>query len=304
MAERLPPLFAVNVDPSTTNIQDSYARARLADIGGADMIMVQDHPYLDRFLDTWTLLTALAGITERVRLGTNVSPIALRPPAMLAKAAASLHTLSGGRVELGIGAGAFRQGMEAMGGSMPPQGQMVPAFAEAIQVIRGLLEGSGTFRFEGEHYRLKGTRFGPRPASPIRIWVGATKPRMLRTTGRLADGVLVTNNYVPVEQLAEINRHLDEGAAETGRPPEAVRRGYNLMGIIDLPGLGIDPADARPGTPVLPPEGWIEHIIELARDHRMDTFTIWPLGSHQLEQVQSFVSHIVPVARAELAGAN
>jgi alkanesulfonate monooxygenase SsuD/methylene tetrahydromethanopterin reductase-like flavin-dependent oxidoreductase (luciferase family) len=304
MAERLPPLFAVNVDPSTTNIQDSYARARIADIGGADMIMVQDHPYLDRFLDTWTLLTALAGVTERVRLGTNVSPIALRPPAMLAKAAASLHTLSGGRVELGIGAGAFRQGMEAMGGSMPPQGQLVPAFAEAIQVIRGLLEGSGAFRFEGEHYRLKGTRFGPLPASPIRIWVGATKPRMLRTTGRLADGVLVSNSYVPVEQLAEINRHLDEGAAEAGRPPEAVRRGYNLMGIIDLPGLGIDPADARPGTPVLPPEGWIEHIIELARDHRMDTFTIWPLGSHQLEQVQSFVSHIAPVARAELTGAN
>jgi hypothetical protein len=116
--------------------------------------------------------------------------------------------------------------------------------------------------------------------------------------------VLVSNSYVPVEQLAEINRHLDEGATEAGRPPEAVRRGYNLMGIIDLPGLGIDPADARPGTPVLPPEGWIEHIIELTRDHRMDTFTIWPLGSHQLEQVQSFVSHIAPVARAELTGAN
>jgi alkanesulfonate monooxygenase SsuD/methylene tetrahydromethanopterin reductase-like flavin-dependent oxidoreductase (luciferase family) len=301
MSDRLPPLFGVNVDPGTTNIAESYDRARIADIGGADLVMVQDHPYLDRFLDTWTLLTMLASVTERVRLGTNVSPIPLRPPAMLAKAAASLHALSGGRVELGVGAGAYRKGIEAMGGSLPPRGQLVPAFAEALQVIRGLLEGSGSFRFEGEHYTLRGTRFGPKPASPIRIWVGATKPRMLRTTGRLADGVLVSNSYVPVEDLPTINRHLDEGAAEAGRSPEAVRRGYNLMGVIEVPGLRIDTSDVRSGTPVMPADGWIEHLVELARDHRIDTFTIWPLGNHQIEQIHAFVSQIAPAARAEIA---
>ena len=234
--ERPQPLFGVNIDPGTADPDDAFARAELADREGIDLALIQDHPYIDRFFDTWMLLATVAARTERVHVGTNVSPLALRPPTMIAKAAASLDVLSGGRVELGIGTGGFAQGIASFGGKLPEKADIVPAFDEAVRIIRGLWQSENGFRFEGSYYNLRGTRFGPQPAHPIRIWIGATKPRMLRLTGRLGDGVSVSNSYVPESELAEVNRHIDEGATQAGRQPEEIRRLYNLMGIIDLPG--------------------------------------------------------------------
>jgi hypothetical protein len=177
----------------------------------------------------------------------------------------------------------------------------VDDFAEAIQLIRGLWQGERSFRFEGRHYQLKGTRFGPKPAHTIRIWVGATRPRMLRLTGRLADGVLVSNSYVPAERLPEINRLIDEGASRAARSPEAIRRGYNLMGALDLPGRPNRQEDLRPGTPLLPVDGWVEHLVDLYRRQRMDTFIFWPLGERQLDQLDIFAREVAPAVRQELA---
>lgn len=294
------PLFGINIHPGIDDLDDAFRRARLADAGNVDLVTVQDHPYIAHFLDTWTLLTALATITERVRLGTNVSPIPLRPPAMLAKAAASLGRVSGGRAELGIGAGGYEMGLRAFGGEIPPRPEIVPAFEEAVQVIRGLWESRGGFTFEGEHYRLKGARFGPKPSQPIRLWVGAARPRMLRLTGRLADGVLVSNTYVPPERLAAVNRWIDEGAARAGRPPEAIRRGYNLMGAVDLPGRPNESEEIGPDTLVRTAEGWIDYLIYLGREHRIDTFIFWPLGDHQFDQLATFVGSVIPAVRAAL----
>src|SRR5687768_3244071 len=88
------PLLGINVHPGVEDPKDAFDRARIADASEIDLITIQDHPYIPYFLDTWTLLSALAGVTSRVHLGTNVSPLPLRPPAMLAKAAASLDVLA------------------------------------------------------------------------------------------------------------------------------------------------------------------------------------------------------------------
>jgi len=84
------PLFGLNIDPSANNLQLAYNLAQIADSTRLDFLGIQDHPYNGRFLDTWTLLTALGSHTQHVRLLPNVLNLPLRPPALLAKAAATL----------------------------------------------------------------------------------------------------------------------------------------------------------------------------------------------------------------------
>src|SRR4029079_10535075 len=145
-----------------------------------------------RFLDTWTLLAYAAARTERITLLPDVLNLPLRQPAVLAKSAASLDVLSGGRVELGLGAGAFWDGVAAMGGPRRTPGESVQALDEAIDVIRALWDTTERrgVRVRGEHYDVDGAKRGPTPAHDVGIWLGAYKPRMLRLTGRQAAGWL------------------------------------------------------------------------------------------------------------------
>src|SRR4030095_16383502 len=155
---------------------------------GLDYIAVQDHPYQRRFVDTWTLLSVIAGATSRVGLFPDVVNLALRPPAVLAKSAASPDVLSGGRAELGLGAGGFPDAVEAYGGPRRSPGEALAALAEAIEVIRKVWSGERNLRFAGEYYRLGGAHSGPVPAHPIGIWLGVHGPRAVQLTGRVADG--------------------------------------------------------------------------------------------------------------------
>src|SRR6266550_8057775 len=108
----------------------------MADEAGLDLIGIQDHPYQRRFLDTWMLMATVLANTQRVRVFPDVANLPLRPPAVLAKAAASLDVLSGGRFELGLGAGAFPDVIASMGGPRRTPGESVEALEEAIDVIR------------------------------------------------------------------------------------------------------------------------------------------------------------------------
>src|SRR5690606_5441075 len=131
----------------------------------------QDHPYQPSFLDTWTLLSYVASRTERIHVAGNVLNLPLRPPAVLARAAASLDILSGGRVALGLGAGGFQDAIAAMGGRRLSPGESVAALDEAIAVIRAIWDTGerGGVRVEGEHYRVVGAKRGPTPAHDIPI---------------------------------------------------------------------------------------------------------------------------------------
>src|ERR1700761_535084 len=218
--------FGVFVTPSNQDPQRAVALAELAERVGLDIVSFQDHPYQARFLDTWTLLSYVAARTSRVKLAPNVLNLPLRPPAVVARSVASLDLLSGGRVELGIGSGAFWDAIVAMGGTRLTPGQAVDALDEAIEVIRSLwdVEGRGGARFEGEHYSLAGAPRGPAPAQPVGIWVGAYKSRMLALTGRKADGWLPSVPYLERAQLTSGNAAIDEAALAAGRDSAAVRR--------------------------------------------------------------------------------
>jgi len=206
-------LFGLNIDPSADKAENAFHLASLADEHGLDFVSVMDHPEQPRFLETWTLLVALAMRTERVAVMPNVANIPLRPPAMLAKAASSLAVLTRGRLILGVGAGDPHVVGPYGGPSLPP-GDAVDALEEALQVIRAIWDtGRPQVIFEGRYYHLPGTRPGPEPPHPIPLWVGSFGPRMLQLTGRLADGWAPTNKYADPARIAEIRHHLDRGAS-------------------------------------------------------------------------------------------
>lgn len=296
----LPLRFGINVDPAVGREDDAFARARIADEHGIDLITVMDHPYLPHLHETWTLITALALRTERVHLLTNVFNTPLRPPAMLAKAIATLDRLSGGRIELGVGAGGYNDAIVGFGGPAGAPGDRYAAFKESLAIIRGLWESNGQpFTYEGEHHRLAGAKFGPIPTRRIPIWTGALGPRMLGLTGQVADGLLISAGYVPAEKLPEFNRLLDEGAARAGRPATAIRRGYNLMGVLNLPNTP-HMRPTRPGAIVGDAATWADTIAGLARDYRQDTFTFWPVAGDELAQIDAFAREVVPAVRARV----
>jgi alkanesulfonate monooxygenase SsuD/methylene tetrahydromethanopterin reductase-like flavin-dependent oxidoreductase (luciferase family) len=271
----------------TTDYPEVLRRAQVCDRAGYDLIGIQDHPYQRRFLDTWTLLAVLAGQTGRVRLFPDVINLPLRPPAMLAKAAASLDLMSGGRLELGLGAGAFWEGIRALGGPARTPGEAVAALEEAIHVIRLLWSGERGVRYDGEYYQLRGAHSGPVPAHPIGIWLGALGPRMLNLTGRLVDGWVPSSSYVPPDKLPEMHASIDEAAAEAGRDPSAIRRVYNVMGRI-----GSAAAEPFQG----PVEQWVDELSHLALEIGMDTFVVG-LPEPPGDQLERFIGEIAPRVR-------
>ncbi|HEX7305711.1 LLM class flavin-dependent oxidoreductase [Lentzea sp.] len=220
--------FGVFLAPTAERFESTLRLAKAADVLGLEFVSIQDHPYNATHLDTWTSLAVIAASTTNVRVFPNVANLPLRPPAVLARAVASLDVITGGRVELGLGAGAFWDAIVAMGGPSRTPAESVKALEEAIAVIRALWTPGRGARIEGEHYSLGGARPGPFPAHNVGIWLGAYKKRMLQLTGRAADGWLPSSPYAPPEQLGAMNAIIDDAALESGRAPADVKRLYNI----------------------------------------------------------------------------
>jgi alkanesulfonate monooxygenase SsuD/methylene tetrahydromethanopterin reductase-like flavin-dependent oxidoreductase (luciferase family) len=223
-------LFGSFLTPTASSPEQVVDLAVSSEQAGLDLVTFQDHPYQTAFLDTWTLMSFVAARTSTIGLSANVTNLPLRPPAVLARSVASLDRLTGGRVELAMGAGAFWDGIEAMGGPRRSPGEGVQALEEAIDVIRQIwdVDAPGGVRVEGEHYRVVGAKRGPAPSHEIGVWLGAEKPRMLRLIGRRADGWLPSLPRLQPGDLAAGNAVIDEAAEQAGRPPGAVRRLLNI----------------------------------------------------------------------------
>jgi alkanesulfonate monooxygenase SsuD/methylene tetrahydromethanopterin reductase-like flavin-dependent oxidoreductase (luciferase family) len=285
--------LGLSLVPEAARLDDIRALARVADEAGLDLLGIQDHPYQARFVDTWSLLAVLLAETGRLRCFPDVASLPLRPPAVLAKAAATLDLLSGGRFELGLGAGAFWPAVAALGGPRRTGPESVDALEEALAVIRAMWRVDRGVRVEGEHYALSGAHTGPAPAHPIEIWLGAIRPRMLRLTGRAADGWIPSLSYVPPEQAAEGMRVIDEAAARAGRDPAAVRRLYNVDGTI---------TDGERGDGLLdgPVEHWVETFAAWSLELGFDTYIFWP-SRPDPGQVERFAGEVAPALRAAVA---
>ncbi len=274
--------FGTFLTPQNADPQAPVRLAELSEEVGLDLVTFQDHPYQPRFLDTWTLLSWVAARTERVTIAGDVLNLPLRPPAVLARAVASLDLLSGGRMALGLGAGGFWQAISAMGGGHLTPGESVDALEEALQIIRGIWDTDqpGVLRVDGEHHRVSGAKRGPAPAHDVPIWLGAYKPRMLRLVGRAADGWLPSLPYLKAGDLERSNAIIDEAAHDAGRKPGEIRRLLNI------------------GVPEGPTERRVELLSRLAVEHGIATFI---LGSDDPGLITAFGQDVAPAVRDVVA---
>jgi alkanesulfonate monooxygenase SsuD/methylene tetrahydromethanopterin reductase-like flavin-dependent oxidoreductase (luciferase family) len=281
--------FGLSIVPTAAELETSRALARRADELGLELIGIQDHPYQWRYLDTWTLMTDLLARTERIAVCPDVANLPLRGAAMIAKQAASLDVLSGGRFELGLGSGAFWEAVRAMGGPVRSGREALQSLEEAIAICRAFWSGERTISVEGEHYAVKGLHPGPAPVHPIQIWLGVGKPRALELTGRLADGWIPSSGWATADNVPAMQRRIDDGAAAAGREPSELRRLYNVSGRITDGAVG--------GLLDGPPEHWVETLESFASDLGFDTFIFWPT-EEPLAQLERFAQDVVPALRA------
>jgi alkanesulfonate monooxygenase SsuD/methylene tetrahydromethanopterin reductase-like flavin-dependent oxidoreductase (luciferase family) len=281
--------FGISVVPTAADLVQTRTTVSLADTLGLDLVGIQDHPYQWRFLDTWALMADLLARTTRVRIFPDVANLPMRAPAMIAKEAASLDVLSGGRFELGIGAGAFWEAIQAMGGPSRTPPEAFVAFEEALRIIRLFWSGERTINFAGRFYSVHGLHPGPAPAHHIGIWIGAYKPRMLRLIGRFANGwIPPLLSYAPPEGMPVMQHSIDEAAQAEGRAPRDIRRIYNLPGeITDGPMRGLLQG---------PVAHWVETLTHFALDLGFDTFVFWP-STDPVHQTELFAQEIVPAVR-------
>jgi F420-dependent oxidoreductase-like protein len=173
-------------------------------------------------LDAWTTIAALAAITERLRLGTLVSPATFRNPAVLAKAVVTADHVSAGRVELGIGAGWWEREHEAFGIDLPAVGPRLEALEEQMELIRRYWE-EGSFNYEGRHYRALNLDPLPKPVRQPRLPLilgGKGGPRSLRLAATLADEDNTTMSTP--EEIAAVRKRLDQACEAADRDPASL----------------------------------------------------------------------------------
>ena len=285
-------LFGTFVTPTSRPVHHAVEQAVVAERAGLDLVTFQDHPYVAAFHDTWTLITYAAARTERIHLTANVTNLPLRMPTVLARSVATADLLSGGRIELGLGAGAFWDGVEAMGGRRLSPGESITALEEAVAIIRDIwaTEQRGGVRMDGAHYSVRGAKRGPAPAHRPGIWIGAYKPRILRTVGRIADGWLPSLQYLSggVADLTELNKYIDEGTETAGRDPSDVRRFLNIGGQFSSTSRGF--LDG-------PPEQWVDELTDTTLTYGTSGFI---LASDDAATTELFAAEVVPAVRREL----
>ncbi|HEY7034224.1 MAG TPA: LLM class flavin-dependent oxidoreductase [Thermomicrobiales bacterium] len=228
------PTFGIQTIPNRP-YADLVAQWRDCEALGFDSLWLPDHfvpvfrPELP-FFETWTLLAGLTTVTSRVRVGVLVSCNTFRHPALLAKQAATVDHISGGRLELGLGAGWVEFEHRMFGLRYPDDGERVAMFREAVEVVDRLLRNDVT-SFDGTHYHLRVAPFRPAPVQRPRppLTLAANGPQMLRFIAPYADR---WNSLGTAEQLRERGARLDDACAAIGRNPREILRSVLYVAAI------------------------------------------------------------------------
>lgn len=302
--------------------------ARRADAVGYDAVSLPDHLFqpkrfgdgFDGRVDPFTTLGAVAAVTGHVRLGQAVVCALFRHPVFVAKAIATLDRLSGGRAELGLGAGWYRAEFEAYGLEFPPLRERASRLEETVEVVDALLRGEPV-SYSGRYYTLRDARFAPPPLQTPRppIFLGGGAPRILALAGRLADGLNLIPPWLasgeadtvralatPATELARKANRAREAAVQAGRDAEALHIVANLQVVVDpdaatvaatlaagAAALGVTPQQARAsvmtliGTPAECVEklGALREALGLARVS---------LGFLVPDQLEVFAKEVMP----------
>lgn len=285
--------FGLSVVPTAADYPQIVEQVLAAERLGLDVVGIQDHPYQRRFLDTLLLIADLQARTKRLRFFPDVASLPMRGPTMLAKAAASLDVMSGGRFELGIGAGNFWDAVAGMGGPRRTTAEAADALEEAIPIIRAALDVGAerrVVRAPGPHYPVPGYPPGPAPAHRVEIWVGAYRPRALRLIGRMADGWIPSLGHLGPDAFREAAGRIDEAAVAAGRDPREIHRLYNIGGVMTDGPRGDGPLDGSV-------EHWIETLTGWATELGVDAFIYWPA---EMTDLRRYGTEVVPAVKAAL----
>ena len=256
---------------------------------GFDSLWLQDHlvpPFrIDGpIFEAWTLLAALATQTERVRLGVLVSCNTFRHPPLVAKQAATVDHVSGGRLEMGLGAGWFKPEHDMFGLELPGAAELVGRFREAVEVVDRLLRQDVT-TYEGRYYQVREAPFRPAPVQRPRppLTLGAHGPKMMRVVAEYADR---WNSTGSVAEMRERNRTLDEQCAAVGRDPAAILRSHLYVPVL-MP-------EERPWDSV---EAFQDFVGRL-REAGIQEFIFQPPSDDRFAIVERVAAEVIPALGA------
>jgi probable F420-dependent oxidoreductase len=284
-------LFGLNVSPSAAAGSDPLADAKRAEDLGFDFVSANDHLHgPDPRYETWTMLSWIAARTSRIRVATRVLGVPYRHPPVVAKMAETLDRLSGGRLILGLGAGASDEEFHALGLAVPPPRDKVDGLEEAIRVMRGLWSDR-TFTLDGRLYRTDNAELEPKPDHRIPIWLGTFGNRALALTGRLADGWIPSIAFAPPERARGMRDRVLKAASEAGRDPDEITCIYNLEIRVD------EKAEPQPSVVSGPPDAVAKELLRF-RLIGFTGFNFIPFGPDRVEQAERLAREVIPLVRA------
>jgi F420-dependent oxidoreductase-like protein len=312
--------LGAHVGQQNLSMDDLRGVWRRLDGAGFDWISAWDHFYeappaggTQPHFEAMTVLGALAAETKQARLGCLVFYVGYRNPASIAKAATTLDHISGGRFELGLGAGWHEPEARAYGYDFPPIGTRLTMLDEACTLIRGLLTQERT-TFQGKHFRVEDASCLPLPVQErLPIWIGGTgEKRTLRLAARHADGWNAA--YTSPEDFKRLGGVLSEWCEREGRDPASIRRTINVTFNLATSAAGADAqrkavqdqwgagaARIMGGGLFGAPEQAIERILQYreAGAHGLNVALRAPWDAEALD---AYVDEVVPAVRKQVGG--
>ncbi|MEM7019979.1 MAG: TIGR03560 family F420-dependent LLM class oxidoreductase [Pseudomonadota bacterium] len=287
------------------------------DVAGVDWISLWDHLYeappaggtIPHF-EALTALGAMAADTTHARLGCLVFYVGYRNPSLIAKAAATLDHISGGRFELGIGAGWHQWEAIAYGYDFPGVGERLDMLDEAAHIIRGMLTRERT-TFQGKHFRVEDVSCLPMPVQQrLPLWIGGVgEKKTLKIVAQHADGWNAA--YVPPERYQQLNNRLTELCEQINRDPAEIIRSVNVAFNLSTDAASAEKAEQeliaawgpaaermKGGALMGSPEQAIEHVLAY-RDAGAEQLNIAMRAPWDEAALEAWIETVIPAIRAE-----
>jgi probable F420-dependent oxidoreductase len=285
-------LIGLNVPPTITD--DPVGLAVDAERLGFDFVSANDHLHgpMPRH-ETWTLLTWIAAATRRLHVASRVLGVPYRNPAVLAKMAETLDRLSGGRLVLGLGAGAVEEEFAAFGIPTAPLASRLTGLEEAMAIARGVWTSS-PFTFEGVYHGARAAVVEPKPQRAIPIWIGTHGRRGLELVGRAGDGWIASIEMAPPDVVPSMIERIERSADGAGRDPRSIQRVYNVT-------VSLDPAAVADADHPYLVAGSAQAVAErLARFTQLgfDALNLIVAGRDPRGQVEQLGQAVLPAIRA------
>ena len=310
--------LGIQIEPQFGYRYDDIATvARAAEANGLTRVWLSDHLFLAAdsvatdCLEAWTLLAALARDTSRIRLGLMVSCQSYRNPGLLAKIAAGVDQMSGGRLEFGVGAGWKELEYRAYGYAFPEPKVRVDELVDTLEICtRMWTQDRATYA--GKRYQVTDAPCSPKPVqTPLPIWIGGTKPRIMRTAARYATwfNFNLAGGRMTPEAIGEQMRLLDLACAAVKRDPFTLGRSAFIQIFVGADPSAVaalvaeaaasaklTPADwraARPGAVVGTPDAVAARLREYAVAGVVHVNALFPYG-HELEMIELIGHGVLP----------